>query len=546
MEIKIAKKAGFCMGVRRALNLVLKALNEGKKPIYTFGPLIHNPQTLELLKKLGVEILKKPEEKVPSGICIIRAHGIPPEERELLKKRHFLIDGTCPRVLKVQGLAKNAVEQGKEVVIVGDKEHAEVKGILGFCKGKGYVVSSWEDLEKLPPLKEYLILSQTTQDQELFYTLASAIKAKYPKGEVINTICNATEIRQREVRRLCKECSTIIVIGGKFSANTKRLAQIAEEEGAKVYLIEKPEELPLSQIKKLSKIGITAGASTPNWLINEVVNKIKTQHLLFKIFQIFFFLSFTQVLSFILLVLSLVNFLISNPDKKTFLLILFSSFLLLFHYNFYALQNNISFLFYYPSKQTFFLENSHLIKAFLIFLIFSILLTGFLIEPKWVFFFLCCLILEKLFLKNFAYFLLEILLLFLLFFSFPINYNLFSFNLLLQLILILVFLRLYLELVYLHTDGFLPKEFWISLFSFEEKRILKVLKILLGVGILLNFFLLLKNPFFFLNFLTWLLAYFILFLLTKKPLGQIFYLEFLLFVPPVSLFILSILFKILF
>jgi 4-hydroxy-3-methylbut-2-enyl diphosphate reductase len=130
MKIRIAKKAGFCMGVRRAVNLVLSALNQGKYPIYTYGPLIHNPQTLELLNKLGVKIIKDLKDDFPSGVCIIRAHGIPPQEKEELSKKHEILDGTCPRVLKVQALAKKAISEGKEVVIIGDKEHAEIKGIL--------------------------------------------------------------------------------------------------------------------------------------------------------------------------------------------------------------------------------------------------------------------------------------------------------------------------------------------------------------------------------------------------------------------------------
>lgn len=546
MRIKIAKKAGFCMGVRRAVNLVLKALNEGRAPIYTFGPLIHNPQTLELLKKLGVEILKTPEEEVVPGVCIIRAHGIPPEEREILKKRHYLIDGTCPRVLRVQALAKNAVEQGKEVVIIGDREHAEVKGILGFCKGKGYVVNSQEDFEKLPFLKNYIILSQTTQDQELFKKLASKLLEKYPQGEVINTICNATEVRQREVRKLCKECPVIVVIGGKFSANTKRLAQIGKEEGAKVYLVEDPEELPLSEIKKSSYLGITAGASTPNWLINEVVNKIKSQNVFFRIFQTLSFLSFNQIIIFMFLILGFLNFLEIFLNKETFLLILFLIFLLTFHYNFYNLHNKDTFFFFYPSKYKFFSKNAWYIKILMVLLIFLILITGFLIEPKWIFFFLLCLILERIFLKDFKYFLLEIVLVILLFLSIPINYNFFSFVLLFQLILFFIFMRIYLELIYLQSDGFLPKEFWINFFACEEKKILNWLKILVGLGIIFTLFLSFKHLFLISNILSWCLVYFILFILTKRPLGQIVYLEFLMVLPSFSFFILSIIFKTLF
>jgi Penicillin tolerance protein len=163
MRIKIAEKAGFCMGVRRAVNLVLRAVNQGLSPIYTYGPLIHNPQTLELLSRLGVKVIKTPEEGEVGGVCVIRAHGIPPQEREVLEERFKLLDGTCPRVLKVQALADRAVKEGKSVIIIGDKDHAEVKGILGYCQGKGYVVSSLRDLEALPRGTPFVVLSQTTQ-----------------------------------------------------------------------------------------------------------------------------------------------------------------------------------------------------------------------------------------------------------------------------------------------------------------------------------------------------------------------------------------------
>ncbi|MEZ0343894.1 MAG: 4-hydroxy-3-methylbut-2-enyl diphosphate reductase, partial [Caldimicrobium sp.] len=327
MRIKIARKAGFCMGVRRAVNLVLKALNSGHTPLYTYGPLIHNPQTLELLSQLGVKPLKRIDEDVPKGFCVIRAHGVPPAEKEALLNRHQVIDGTCPRVLKVQALASKAVSSGKEVIIIGDKDHAEVKGILGYCGEKGYVVSSFQDIEKLPPLKSYVILSQTTQDQEVFDLLSEEILSRYPGGEVINTICNATEVRQEEVKRLCKECEAIVVIGGKFSANTKRLAQIAEAEGKKVFLIEKPEELPIEAVKKFNSVGITAGASTPNWLINEVIDYLKNStSLLYKIFRTFILLNFHEVLLFLLLFSSLffINSSLLNPRTLLLLPFVFS------------------------------------------------------------------------------------------------------------------------------------------------------------------------------------------------------------------------------
>jgi len=276
MKVQRAKKAGFCMGVRRAMRLALRAAETSEKPVYTYGPLIHNPQALELLEKLGIRDLKKvgrPQE----GLVIIRAHGVPPEEKEELLRSGFeVIDGTCPRVAKVQALARKYTQKGYQVVIIGDRDHAEVKGILGYTNGKGIVVSHFRDLESLPPLTKYVILSQTTQDEEVFELLSREILTRYPGGKVINTICHATHVRQESIRELARECEALVVVGGRGSANTNRLVQIAREENRAAYLVETPEELPLKELSKFSQIGVSAGASTPNWLINGVVEKLSS------------------------------------------------------------------------------------------------------------------------------------------------------------------------------------------------------------------------------------------------------------------------------
>ncbi len=275
MKVVMAKKAGFCMGVRRAVQLAIRASYEAEKPVYTYGPLIHNEQALKLLEMLGVKTLKEIPKKA-HGTIIIRAHGVPPEDKRRLKEAGFkVLDGTCPRVAYVQALARKYSRQGYQVIIIGDPDHAEVKGILGYAGGKGLVVSSFKDLERLPPLKNYVVLSQTTQDEELFELLAQEILARYPGGKVYRTICRATHDRQREVRRLAKECDAIVVVGGKHSANTKRLALIAREEGKEVFLVETADELDLEKLKKYRKVGVTAGASTPNWVINQVVRTLE-------------------------------------------------------------------------------------------------------------------------------------------------------------------------------------------------------------------------------------------------------------------------------
>ncbi len=291
MKVRLARRAGFCMGVRRAMRLALRAAESSPKPVYTYGPLIHNPQALALLEKIGVYDLRKagsPRE----GVVIIRAHGIPPAEKEaLLASGLEVIDGTCPRVAKVQALARKYTREGYQVVIIGDKDHAEVRGILGYTEGQGLVVSNFKDLEGLPKLEKYVILSQTTQDEEIFELLSREILARYPGGEVINTICHATHVRQEGIRELARSCEAIVVVGGRGSANTNRLAQIAREENRAAYLVETPEELPLEELARFKEIGVSAGASTPNWLINGVVERLAGQgHPLRRLLRILLYL----------------------------------------------------------------------------------------------------------------------------------------------------------------------------------------------------------------------------------------------------------------
>ncbi len=275
MQVVMAQKAGFCMGVRRAVQIALRAAGEAPPPVYTYGPLIHNSQALMLLETLNVYPLKE----IPSqgqGTIIIRAHGIPPQKKEALKKAGFhVIDGTCPRVLRVQALARRYSRQGFHVIIVGDPEHAEVKGLLGYAGNKGLVISSPQEIDSLPPLQKYVILSQTTQDTVLYTKIVQELLRRFPGGKVYNTICNATHERQKEVRRLCKLCEAIVVVGGKNSANTKRLAQIAQQEGREVFLVETAHDLPLKRLQKFKRVGVTAGASTPNWVINQVIRTLE-------------------------------------------------------------------------------------------------------------------------------------------------------------------------------------------------------------------------------------------------------------------------------
>ncbi|WP_456433625.1 4-hydroxy-3-methylbut-2-enyl diphosphate reductase [Thermosulfuriphilus sp.] len=275
MKVVLARKAGFCMGVRRAMQLALRAARRGPRPVFTYGPLIHNPQALDLLASLEVKILREiPREG--EGTVIIRAHGVPPEEkRGLLAAGFNVIDGTCPRVIKVQQIAQRYAREGRKVIIIGDKDHAEVIGILGHCAGVGLVVSDLKDIQALSGLKDYVIVSQTTQEEETFEFLSQEILERFPGGQVFNTICNATHARQAEVKRLAQEAEAIVVVGGKASANTNRLAMVAREAGRRAYLVETEEDIPREELRQYSRVGVTAGASTPNWMINRIVRLLE-------------------------------------------------------------------------------------------------------------------------------------------------------------------------------------------------------------------------------------------------------------------------------
>lgn len=546
MQIRIAKKAGFCMGVRRAVNLVLKALKAEKAPLYTYGPLIHNPQTLELLSQLGVKDLQKLEDHTPYGVCILRAHGVPPEVKETLEKRFKIIDGTCPRVLKVQALAKRAVLEGKEVIIIGDKEHAEVKGILGYCEGRGYVVNSFQDIQNLPPLKNYLILSQTTQEEEIFEMLSQEILSKFPGGEVINTICNATEVRQREVKRLCQECEAIIVIGGRFSANTKRLAQIAEAEGKRVYLLERTEEIPLEEIKNIPSVGITAGASTPNWLINEVVDKLKEKvSFLYRLLKVFTFLSLPESIAFLTLLVALIiitpQFL--PPKIKFFLLFAFS--FQFFQKNLAHLLSSEDLKFYYPLKERWLKNHLKSLYFLLGLALFICLISGFLYFPRIIslpiiLLFLNLLLINTLFSRILDLFFMLSLILYL----YPFWNEVFLWNSLFVLANLL-FLTLYQELIYQQSDGFLPKNFLMLALKLEERTLYKFLRVFYAVFFLPFLWLAFKfkSSSFFIFFFLFPLYELLLYILKKRPLGQILYLENLILLPPLGYLVLALIFR---
>ena len=275
MKVEFAGIAGFCMGVRKAVDIALFASKETAGPIYTFGPLIHNPSVMALLEARGVKVLKD----VPAsgeGVVIIRAHGVPPDQKDALVRAGFsVVDATCPRVVKVQMLARHYAKKGFKCVIIGDRNHPEVAGIMGYAGKDGLLVSSEDDMGALPELGRYVILAQTTQDEERFREWSRRILERYPEGKVLNTICDSTRRRQDEARRLAGLVDAVVVVGGKESANTRRLAEIVKECGKTAIAVETEESLDKTAISHFKAVGVTAGASTPNWVINRVAREIE-------------------------------------------------------------------------------------------------------------------------------------------------------------------------------------------------------------------------------------------------------------------------------
>jgi 4-hydroxy-3-methylbut-2-enyl diphosphate reductase len=271
----LAETAGFCIGVKRALELVLKAINEKQTKIYTYGPLIHNPQVLELLRERGISILK-PGEDVPPGLVVIRAHGIPPQERHLLEKGGGeIIDATCPRVAKVQAIIRRWAAKGSATLIVGDADHPEVRGLLGYTEGRGYVVSTSQDVTDLPDLHDLIVVAQTTQSKCQFEARVLEITGRFSRVQIYNTICDATASRQAEVQELAQQAEALVVVGGRNSGNTQRLVEISQGTGIPTYHVETEQELDLVEMSRYQAVAVTAGASTPHWLIGNVVNTLK-------------------------------------------------------------------------------------------------------------------------------------------------------------------------------------------------------------------------------------------------------------------------------
>jgi 4-hydroxy-3-methylbut-2-enyl diphosphate reductase len=277
LKIYIADHAGFCFGVKRAVEIAentLSQLNQDEK-IYSLGPLVHNPQVVEKFNKKGLKVIDNTDE-LDNGKVIIRSHGISGNLQKRLEDKNLeLIDGTCPYVKAVHNKVKSYHEKGYKIVIIGDKNHPEVIGINGWCNDEGIVINSEEEANNMPNYDKICVVSQTTNTQEKFQKLSDIISKKGKEVKIFNTICNATYQRQSACEELAKKVDVMIVIGGYHSSNTNKLAEISRKYCNNVYHVETPDELPLHEIAKFNTVGITAGASTPDWIIEEVIKTLE-------------------------------------------------------------------------------------------------------------------------------------------------------------------------------------------------------------------------------------------------------------------------------
>ena len=288
MEVILAEHAGFCFGVKRAVDTVYEQIeNRGKggQPIYTFGPIIHNEEVVRDLQDRGVEVISSLEdaEALPEserGTVIIRSHGVEKAVCERLKDLGFtVVDATCPFVKRIHTTVERESAAGKSIVIVGNAGHPEVEGIRGWSSATTYIIESEEEAEKFVCREgaELCIVSQTTFNYKKFQDVVEIFHKKGYNGSVVNTVCNATEVRQAEARELAARVDVMIVIGGNHSSNTRKLYEICKQECERTYYIQTLEDLHLTLPKSVRLVGITAGASTPNNIIEEVQENVRNE-----------------------------------------------------------------------------------------------------------------------------------------------------------------------------------------------------------------------------------------------------------------------------
>ena len=279
MEIRLAESAGFCFGVKRAVDKVYEQIETGKT-IYTYGPIIHNEEVVKDLEEKGVRVIETKEEleQLTEGTVVIRSHGVSKDIYDILEQKGLeCIDATCPFVKRIHRVVEKESLAGKEIIVVGNPSHPEVQGIVGWCQGPVTVLETPEEALEYTPKegKNLCIVAQTTYNYKKFQYIVEIFEKKGYNDSVVNTICNATEERQTQARAIAKEADVMIVIGGKHSSNTRKLYEICSRECANTYFIQTLDDLHLELPKAVRLVGITAGASTPNKLIEEVQNYVR-------------------------------------------------------------------------------------------------------------------------------------------------------------------------------------------------------------------------------------------------------------------------------
>ena len=277
MKVVVAQSAGFCWGVRRAVETARKTADSSKQTVFTDGPLIHNSHMVNRLEAGGVRECNDPASLPPDSTLIVRAHGIPPERRRYLESLPLhLVDATCPDVARIQRIIRENTDLGKTVLILGDPGHAEVVGLLGYAGSRGRVVTSPRDVEALPAdLEKVCLVSQSTQAQQVFDDTAEAVVKRFPQATIIRTICTATRNRQAELETLASQCDAFVVVGSKASANTQRLAQLAATRKP-TFVVDSAEELRPEDFLSFTAVAVTAGASTPDFMISQVTDRLAT------------------------------------------------------------------------------------------------------------------------------------------------------------------------------------------------------------------------------------------------------------------------------
>ena len=284
-NVVLAKSAGFCFGVKRAVNMVYEEIEKSEEntPIYTYGPIIHNDEVVKDFASKGVTLVKELSElaNLPKGKIIVRSHGISRAEYEEMEQYGFtVVDATCPFVRKIHKIVDEHSKQGEYIIIIGNPAHPEVCGISGWVNGDAVsIIESKDEAEKFALLedKNICIVSQTTFNYNKFQDLVEIVSKKGYNISVLNTICNATEERQTEARQIAKEVEAMIVIGDKHSSNTQKLFEICNTECEKTYYIQTSKDMDYQLLKSINNVGITAGASTPNNIIEEVSKNVRNE-----------------------------------------------------------------------------------------------------------------------------------------------------------------------------------------------------------------------------------------------------------------------------